>query len=350
MEQKDSSKHPALADGKMSWEPSAGIRVPPLFVPSAEGEKRQPLSRGMLENKWVIMQTFHSEQNRELLTSLENGLESVEISADDGELNLQELLESVYPNMVEIHFSASLNGLQKEKVVLDFIDWLKKGNWKPDECRGSFRFRADAESERLFQQYSSRLTGFTWFFFESHGEIPREDKVAQLVSIFTQLLKFFANSAVVPNCTILKKSTFRLSAGNDFITEIAKIRAFFLIWNLVLSKLGCDEFSPDLEITIDPLSYEENIFHNLIRTTTSVTSALIAGAGRMHLPVFPGSFTGQLNDPIGFIRRMNINVSHILRHESQLDKVVDPVSGSYMIESLSEKFAQTAWNRIREKV
>lgn len=350
MEQKDSDKHPGLRDSKLSWEPTAGIRVPPLFIPSAENESRQPISRGKLENKWTVLQSFHAGQNRALLTALENGLEAVELPTDEAEFDFTDFLDGVYPNMVEIHFSSTLSKQLKGETVVNFLNWLKKGNWNPADCKGSFRFKADEESERNFHQYSGQFPEFTWFFFESDIDLPQNNKVGQLVSVFTDFLRFLDDVDVLKDSDLLKKSTFRLYAGNDFIAEVAKIRAFYLIWNLVISRLGCGEISPDLEISILPESYEDNTFNNLIRTTSIFTSGVIAGAGRIHIPSFIGTFTGQFSDPIGFIRRMNVNISHILRHESHFEKVVDPASGSYTIEALSEKFARTAWSRIRENV
>jgi methylmalonyl-CoA mutase len=43
------------------------------------------------------------------------------------------------------------------------------------------------------------------------------------------------------------------------------------------------------------------------------------------------------------------NISSILKDESHLDKVSDPVAGSYYVENLSVELAEKAWKKFQEK-
>jgi methylmalonyl-CoA mutase len=43
------------------------------------------------------------------------------------------------------------------------------------------------------------------------------------------------------------------------------------------------------------------------------------------------------------MERIALNVSHILREESHVNIVADPLAGSYFIDSLVEEFARNAW-------
>jgi methylmalonyl-CoA mutase len=47
------------------------------------------------------------------------------------------------------------------------------------------------------------------------------------------------------------------------------------------------------------------------------------------------------------MERMARNVSLILREESHLNKVADPVAGSYAIEMLTRELAREAWQRFQ---
>jgi len=42
-------------------------------------------------------------------------------------------------------------------------------------------------------------------------------------------------------------------------------------------------------------------------------------------------------------RRLTRNVHHLMKMESGLDKIADPLSGSYTIETLTRKIAERSW-------
>ena len=78
---------------------------------------------------------------------------------------------------------------------------------------------------------------------------------------------------------------------------------------------------------------------NMLRTQTEAMSAAIAGVESITVTPFDSVYEA----PTDFAMRIAKNQQLILKHESHLDKVVDPAGGSYYIESLTASIAAEAW-------
>lgn len=82
---------------------------------------------------------------------------------------------------------------------------------------------------------------------------------------------------------------------------------------------------------------------NMLRTTVSCFAAAVAGADS--ITVLP--FDTALRLPDGFSRRIARNTQLILRHESGLNRVIDPAGGAWAVESLTDALAQRAWREFQ---
>ncbi len=118
-----------------------------------------------------------------------------------------------------------------------------------------------------------------------------------------------------------------------------KLRSLRLLYDNLMYAYGMSS-SPEIEIA----TYQkvddrvDDAYRNMIFNTLQTLSAVIGGADLI--------FTNTLNpDSQGTAidQRIAINVHHIMRYESDLDKVVDPVQGSYFFESLTDKICQSVW-------
>jgi methylmalonyl-CoA mutase len=84
-------------------------------------------------------------------------------------------------------------------------------------------------------------------------------------------------------------------------------------------------------------------YTNMLRTTTEAMSAIIGGCDSLSVLPFNEGF-GKVND---FSSRIARNQQHILKDESYLDKVADISSGSYYIETLTDRLAEAAWEQFK---
>ena len=202
----------------------------------------------------------------------------------------------------------------------------------------------------LFAQTSS-FPGFKPLTVSSHA---LEHSGASLV----QELAFTLNTAVdyIDRLTddglqpeqIINGMQFSLSVGSDFFMEIAKFRAFRILFYQIATKYGLNEFQPG-EIKIHGTSSRWNktlldINNNMLRNTTEAMAAIIGGCNS--LQIAPHDNPGP--NPSTSSRRIVRNISSILRDEAYLDKVVDPVAGSYYLENLTHELVNAAWALFRD--
>ena len=131
-------------------------------------------------------------------------------------------------------------------------------------------------------------------------------------------------------------TTVAFAIGSNHFMEIAKLRAFRLLWAKLAGTRGT---GGDLRIHARTAGENKTLYDphvNLLRVVTEALSAVLGGCDS--LTVTPCRFDEHLAD----------NVHHILREESHLDKVTDPGAGSYYVESLTEALAGAAWTQFEQ--
>lgn len=139
--------------------------------------------------------------------------------------------------------------------------------------------------------------------------------------------------------------SFRFSTGTLYFPEIAKYRAFRLLWKKVLSEYGVNKDTTDVLSETALWNKAQNDSHNnMLRSTTEAMSAAIGGCSAISIHRFDEPF----NTPTPFASRIARNTQLILKEEAYLSKVSDPGAGSYYVEVLTEKIAEESWKLFQE--
>jgi methylmalonyl-CoA mutase len=129
--------------------------------------------------------------------------------------------------------------------------------------------------------------------------------------------------------------SFFFAIGMNFFMEIAKLRAARLLWAKTMAKYNpTNPTSSSLRThcqTSGVSLTEKDPYNNVIRTTIEALAAVLGGTQSLH--------TNALDEaialPTDFSARIARNTQLILQHETGVTKVVDPLGGSYYIESLT---------------
>jgi methylmalonyl-CoA mutase len=134
--------------------------------------------------------------------------------------------------------------------------------------------------------------------------------------------------------------TFCFAIGSSYFFQIAKLRAFRLLWAGVVEAFKL----PELETTLHCRTsrWNKTIYdahNNVLRATTEAMAAAIGGADSITVEPYDETF----KQPDSPSRRLARNTQLILKHEAYLDRVADPAAGSYFIESLTASLAGAAW-------
>ena len=123
-----------------------------------------------------------------------------------------------------------------------------------------------------------------------------------------------------------KEVQFHFKIGTNFFIEIAKLKAFRILWK---DKTGKDAFI----FTSNYQSSKNEFAYTILKNTTACMSAIFGGANAIMLQPFHNKFN---QDP-NFIDRVIRNQQIILKKESYLDKVEDPTKGSYYVNYLIQE-------------
>ncbi|RJE85414.1 methylmalonyl-CoA mutase [Paracoccus onubensis] len=142
--------------------------------------------------------------------------------------------------------------------------------------------------------------------------------------------------------------SFFFAIGMNFFMEIAKLRAARLLWHRVMTEFGAKKTGSKMLRTHCQTSgvslQEQDPYNNVIRTAYEAMSAALGGTQSLH--------TNALDEaialPTDFSARIARNTQLILQEETGITNVIDPLAGSYYIESLTAELAEKAWALMEE--
>ncbi|WP_278874919.1 methylmalonyl-CoA mutase [Paracoccus yeei] len=142
--------------------------------------------------------------------------------------------------------------------------------------------------------------------------------------------------------------SFFFAIGMNFFMEAAKLRAARLLWTRIMK-----EFDPKKPGSLMLRTHcqtsgvslqEQDPYNNVVRTAYEAMAAALGGTQSLH--------TNALDEaialPTEFSARIARNTQLILQEETGITHVVDPLAGSYYVESLTHELAEKAWALIEE--
>ncbi|GGB88554.1 methylmalonyl-CoA mutase family protein [Dyadobacter sediminis] len=308
---------------------------------------------------WLNMPWLHVNEPQSVKYSVENalkqGADAILLKIDQPDLlqsdPLRHLLSNSentvflqtpeYPEFLlrEIYKSTSLNC--KGGIAFDPVaNWMRTGT----------HFSGSVQSIASLLKNAGSKEDFRPVMIESHvfhysGATPVQELAFLIASTVTYL--DYLTDAGIPAQKVFENLYFSVPAGMQFLTEIAKFRAL----RYLFSKIGRAYHVPDrqgkafVHATTSSFYYAEKSPHNnVVRATSEAMSAVAGGCNALTVLPF-NHHSGQFHELPDRIAR---NVSNILAHESLLNQVADPASGSYMLETMTLKLADAAWELFLE--
>lgn len=142
--------------------------------------------------------------------------------------------------------------------------------------------------------------------------------------------------------------SFFFAIGMNFFMEVAKLRAARTIWAQIMQNFGAKDPKSMMLRTHCQTSgaslTEKDPYNNVVRTTIEAMAATFGGTQSLHT----NSFDEAMALPTDMSARIARNTQLILQEESGITNVVDPLGGSYYVESLTNDLVQEAWKIITE--
>lgn len=142
--------------------------------------------------------------------------------------------------------------------------------------------------------------------------------------------------------------SFFFAIGMNFFMEVAKLRAARTIWAQIMENFGAKKPKSMMLRTHCQTSgvslTEKDPYNNVIRTTIEAMAATFGGTQSLHT----NAFDEAIALPTDASARIARNTQIILQEETGMTNVVDPLGGSYYVESLTNDLVQEAWKIITE--
>jgi methylmalonyl-CoA mutase N-terminal domain/subunit len=142
--------------------------------------------------------------------------------------------------------------------------------------------------------------------------------------------------------------SFFWDVHNDFFEEVAKFRAARRIWARVMrDRFGArDERSLQLRTHAQTAGVSltaQQPYNNVIRTTLQALAAVLGGTQSLHTNSLDETYALPTEDAV----TLALRTQQVIAHESGVDRVVDPLGGSYYVEYLTDEMERQALEYIR---
>ncbi len=143
--------------------------------------------------------------------------------------------------------------------------------------------------------------------------------------------------------------SFFFAIGMNFFMEVAKLRAARTLWATLMQ----EKFSPKDERSLMLRTHcqtsgvsltSKDPYNNIMRTTVEALAAVLGGTQSLHT----NSFDEALALPSEFSAKIARNTQLVLREETGITNVIDPLAGSYYVESLTNSLMVAARKLIDE--
>jgi len=146
-----------------------------------------------------------------------------------------------------------------------------------------------------------------------------------------------------------QRLSFFFNCHNHFFEEISKFRAARRMWaNIMKERFGADNprswtlrfHTQTAGVTLTAQQPE----NNTVRTTLQALAAVLGGTQSLHV----NSWDEALALPTEGSAQLSLRAQQIIAHESGVTDTVDPLAGSYYIESLTDRLEHDAFKYIDE--
>ena len=360
---------------KLVWKTAEGFQVKPYYrsedlnnipwmgvlpdeFPYVRGNKTS-------ENTWLVRQDVIvkdvAEANKTALEAIKRGANAIgfklEYDKAYNPIEISTLLNGIDQKQVEINFF-------NNKYHLPLLEMLSKipgikGSLNYDPLtrylrRGVWYVTENTDMELAYIMVKAEIPGFQTLCVNSHvltnagATIVQE--MATALSIGVEYIDHLLEKGLTID-EIAPKMRFNVAVGQNYFMELAKMRAYRLLWANIVKAYGAKEENAKMHIHACNAEIGMSLYDayvNMLRTTTGTMSAVLGGVDSFCVMPFDAVY----ENPTDFADRIARNQQLILKEESHFDKVADPAAGSYYIENLTDSIAKAAWdlfNKIQDE-
>lgn len=346
-------------DSTLIWETDEDIVLRPYYRKQDLVSELSLPPRHKSGNLWAIRADIHFEDdasgNSDALKALNEGASAIGLIGNP--TNLNQLLDQISIEHIGLYFECddpqgvyeqlvayceekdiSINRLNLAFGLDPIGDLQLTGKWATDQATDlekTVEFATSLHSTTCIRAITIRAD----HFHNAGGNM-----VQQLAGALGQAVEYM--SLLTDNgCTPAQAAAriqFAFAAGSSYFMEIAKLRAFRLLWQRVLKAYevqGAEAFVHSSTSMWRTSAIDPNT--NMLRATSQAMSAIIGGADSLNILPYDSASRIESSD---HAQRVALHCQHILQEEAGLHKVADPAAGAYYIEEITKALAGAGWS------
>ena len=206
----------------------------------------------------------------------------------------------------------------------------------------------DASEYVLRNEIRMRACIISQHFQESGGN--NAQAIAVELSMLKEICGLLVNERGLDFDVVARLPYELFSIGTRFFEEIAKMRALRRMWaRMAKEEFGArEEASCRLLLAVHTsgrtMTYQQPL-NNIARCAIQTLAGVIGGCSALDNATLDNAHA----EPSSLAARMSLNTQHIVAHESGVADVVDPLAGSYFVETLTNRIEEEA-SRVFNKI
>ena len=361
----------------LTWSPESSLKIEPYYtreeIANLSSQYNHhpgipPFSRGNdlngSRNDWQLVEEIYHTGNQAFLANIQSGIgqevqafsiqfdhfsqqEIREIFAKNISLNRQaiHLKTSSSPSLalVELYLSTSSKGIPPRNLTGTLThdpisSAVRRGKKVSDvamvECEGGM---VNSRKSPHF-----RALGLDMTYVHQMGGNQVQEIAFTLATLVDYLDYYDELGSDLKEEEIFANVAIRFSTGPSFFLELAKLRAFRILYNRVaeVMQVKHSDFRSPFIIsqTSDWHISKYDRHNNLLRFTTEAVSAIAGGTNALIVSAYDPD-----EDDFSESVRLGRNIQHLLKYESYLNQVADPAGGAYYVEQITDQLCEAAW-------
>ena len=270
--------------------------------------------------------------NANALKYLAAGADGILFNVIDREgFDIESLLQKINWNFCALSFMTN-----DTKIATKIFEYATQKNYDPSKLGGSIFWKSLPDPKELKSVIeNTRCTLHLIGIIVPPASAIKEisTSIRQAVQLMDAMTDMGINRE-----TVFRSISLSLTCDENFFITIAKLKALRSLWYQLSQAFEIQGYVPDdLHIHCRSQNHVEEQYNphgSMIQNTVQALSAVLGACNALTLP------SGEANE---MSQRVALNVCNILKEESHIDKVADPLAGSYAMENFVYEISKAAW-------
>ncbi len=246
---------------------------------------------------------------------------------------------------------------QKRGIPMDQV----RGTTANDLCTWSSMELANQPTPHTFLRMSVDLIEWCaenaprWYPISMNSYNPRDNgitavqELGMLMATVIQYIEEAKRRGRVPLDKFVRRFAFNMAVHNDFFEEICKLRAARrMLLKIIRDRYGiddpkCGQLRVHVQSSGSTHTHQEPL-NNLVRIAYQVMAGVLGGAQSIHA----NGYDEAVCLPTDQSMLLSIRTEQIVALETNVTNTIDPLGGSYFVESLTNEIEERAWDFVKK--